>query len=843
MWGERRRTAVIGLFVAACLLVLPSLAGAEETVTVSVEDASATEGNRLTFVIKLSGTSAADVTVTATTSGGSGYTPREDTVTIPAGQPSAEFTVETAGDELDEPNRQLQVTLSAPTGAGLGDATADGTIVDDDATPTLAITGPASVDEVAGSHEYSIAITGKSKGTVSVTVATANGTATAGQDFGGVSVTRSWASGDETAKKVQVSILHDTLDENDETFTVNLSGANGATIATPTVTTTITDNDNEVAVKSISDVSVVEGNSPAKADALVTVELTAASGKTVTVPYATAPGTATEATDYDAASGSLVFAPGQTSRTITVKVNGDGLFEPNETFSVVLTDPTNGAPGPDMRSEVTITNDDGTPTPTVSSPSVNEGNSGLTDLVFNVSIPRPHPEVRFNYRTVAETADASDYTEVGGAQITFPANTGTGTTTLPITIKVKGDVLDENSETLKLQLLNPTTEAVLATATGTITNDDDNAKLSINDVSADEGTAGTGTMKFTVTLLPASGREVTVKWSTADGTASAGADYTAGSGDLTFAPGETSKEVAVTVLGDAVNEENETLKVTLSAATGVPAANVIDAEGLGTIVDKNAPPSLSISDATANEGQGATVTVTLSGTTNRTVTVRFNTVESSARAASDFLARVGTLTFAPGEKTKTLEITIVDDTAAESREDFTIVLGDAVNAAITKASGRITIEASDAITTQQQPTPVATPVGTKTPVKVLAPRMVLGPRNVLVGRNGIARMSVSCQRISPIVCAGTVELERSARPLLKLGKRAFAVAKGKNGVAPVKLSAKALAILRKQGTMRVRVIVVYKKSVGTGRSVPGVVTLTSAVPLAVRAKPKPTTAP
>ena len=84
---------------------------------------------------------------------------------------------------------------------------------------------------------------------------------------------------------------------------------------------------------------------------------------------------------------------------------------------------------------------------------------------------------------------------------------------------------------MKLELLN-NNDVVVRSATGTIRNDDNNSKLSINDATSDEP----GTMKFTVTLAPASGREVKVNWATADGTATAGADYTGNSGQLTFAP-------------------------------------------------------------------------------------------------------------------------------------------------------------------------------------------------------------------------------------------------------------------------------------------------------------------
>ena len=224
---------------------------------------------------------------------------------------------------------------------------------------------------------------------------------------------------------------------------------------------------------------------------------------------------------------------------------------------------------------------------------------------------------------------------------------------------------------MKLELLNNNDAVRVATATGTIRNDDNNSKLSISDATSNEP----GTMTFTVTLAPASGREVKVNWATADGTATAGADYTGNSGLLTFAPGEASKTIDVSVLGDATNEENETLKVLLSNQTGIPAVNLIDAQGDGTIIDKNAPPTLSISDTLGREGEGATFTVTLAGTTLRTVTVNFNTADATAKAGSDYAARSGALSFAPGEKSKTITVTILDDNEAEPVEEFFVNIG------------------------------------------------------------------------------------------------------------------------------------------------------------------------
>src|SRR4029079_476539 len=243
----------------------------------------------------------------------------------------------------------------------------------------------------------------------------------------------------------------------------------------------------------------------------------------------------------------------------------------------------------------------------------------------------------------------------------------------------------------------------------------------------------------------------------------------------------------IAVLGDSTNEENETLKVLLSNQTGIPAVNLIDAEGDGTIIDKNAPPTLSISDTLGREGEGATFTVTLAGTTLRTVTVNFNTVDATAKAGSDYAARTGTLSCAPGEKSKTITVTIIDDNEAEPVEEFFVNLGDAVNGTITKNRGEESIEASDRPDTP--PTTPTTPPTAK-PTSVLVPRMILGPRTVSIGVNGLARMQVTCQKLSPIRCGRSRELERASKPLLKLGKKTFTVKKGAKGYATIKLSLK-----------------------------------------------------
>src|SRR5439155_779521 len=144
----------------------------------------------------------------------------------------------------------------------------------------------------------------------------------------------------ETTKTITMLVNGDTLYESDESFFINLTSPTNAVIADGSGTGRIPNDDPIPPSLVISYVSVKEGNTGA-VSATLTVSLSAASGQTVTVSYATADGMARAGSDYVAAAGSLTFAPGETSKTVTVLVNGDVLNEANETFFVNLSNPTN----------------------------------------------------------------------------------------------------------------------------------------------------------------------------------------------------------------------------------------------------------------------------------------------------------------------------------------------------------------------------------------------------------------------------------------------------------------------------------------------------------------------
>jgi Calx-beta domain len=217
--------------------------------------------------------------------------------------------------------------------------------------------------------------------------------------------------------------------------------------------------------------------------------------------------------------------------------------------------------------------------------------------------------------------------------------------------------------------------------------------LAVADASVVEGHAGTTALVFRVTLSAASTQPVTVGWATADGTATAGSDYQAASGTLTFAPGETAKAIAVPVSGDRLGEPNETFVVNLSSPTN---ATMADGQGIGTVVDDE--PRISIGTVTKAEGRKNhttlfTFTVTLSAAYDQAVTVSFRTVDGTATTGDgDYVARTGTITFLPGETTKTITIEVKGDSKREADEYFYLDLfGNSSNSLFTNTRGIGTI--------------------------------------------------------------------------------------------------------------------------------------------------------
>ena len=217
--------------------------------------------------------------------------------------------------------------------------------------------------------------------------------------------------------------------------------------------------------------------------------------------------------------------------------------------------------------------------------------------------------------------------------------------------------------------------------------------ISIGDAMVTEGNTGNVNVTFTLTLSKATNADVTVHYATADSAAMAGSDYTAASGDVTIPAGQLSRTFTVAVIGDRVAEPTETFIVNLSAPMN---ATISQGYGIGTILDDE--PRISINDVTKLEGKGNkttlfTFTVTLSAAYDQPVTMSYQTVNGTATTAdNDYIAKTGTLTFNPGETTKTITIEVKADSKKEADEAFYVDLFDSsINSLFTKYRGLGTI--------------------------------------------------------------------------------------------------------------------------------------------------------
>jgi hypothetical protein len=217
--------------------------------------------------------------------------------------------------------------------------------------------------------------------------------------------------------------------------------------------------------------------------------------------------------------------------------------------------------------------------------------------------------------------------------------------------------------------------------------------VSINDATVKEGNTGTVNATFTLTLSAATSVDVTVHYATADVTAAAGSDYTAASGTVTIPAGQLGRTVTIAVKGDRLPEPTETFAVNLAGATN---ATIGDGQGVGTILDDE--PRVSITDVSRKEGNKNQTTqftfkVTLSAAYDQPVTVSFQTTNGTATTGDgDYVGKTGTLTFNPGETSKTITIDVKGDSKKESDETFYLDLfGLGSNALFIKSRGLGTI--------------------------------------------------------------------------------------------------------------------------------------------------------
>ncbi|UXA16212.1 cellulase family glycosylhydrolase [Mycobacterium sp. SMC-4] len=578
----------------------------------SIADVVVTEGDtgqtHAVFVVSLSKASTSTVTVTYNTSNGtatagSDYIPVSGTLTFAPGVTIQQVHVMVNGDTYSEADERFTVTLSNPTGATLADATAIGTIVDDDA-------GPAP-QPGAGSVSY---VVNDNWGTgfvaaVTITAGPAGMNGWTVEFDSPARITNIWNaeivshSGDHYV--VRNAAWNGTVAAGQRVEFGFQAGTVGATTAaTNFVVNGIPVGGNPIPSLpkvTVADASVVESDT-GTTNMVFVVTLDKASATPVRVAYATSNGTATAGSDFLATTGVLTFAAGVLTQQITVPILGDTEVEADETFMLTLSNP-DGVTIADGIAVGTIVNDDvAAPTP---------GDSSAT-LVINDNWGSGFTA------TVTVAAGASGFS---GWTVEFDTPVQIGNIWNAEIVSRVGDHYVVRNASWNATVAAGATVSFgfqaspggsAATATNFVVNGQPAGaapppQISIGDAVVDEGDNGMTQMTFVVTLSKGSADPVTISYATSDGTASAGVDYLAKAGAITFAPGVLSQQIQISVLGDTDVEADETFTLTLSNPIG---ATIAGGSATGTILNDDfvipGNVSLSISDTSVTEGAPGT---------------------------------------------------------------------------------------------------------------------------------------------------------------------------------------------------------------------------------------------
>jgi Ca2+-binding RTX toxin-like protein len=695
--------------------------------TLHVRDAVVDEkSGTVTFVISLGsieGQSANSpitvdyATANGTASAGSDFAAATGTLTFAAGETVKTVTIDINDDDAPEGLERFFLNLDNASGATLLDDQGTAVIGANDATKvaqTRISVSNAIVSESDGYVDVVISLSAPAQTAVSVNYSANGSTATnsgGAADFYGYSGVLNFASG-ETTKVVRIELQDDATAESYETFFFNLSSpSTNAIIASEPAAIGIIDDDHiptSGPTLHVRDAVVDEKSGTVTfVISLGSIEGQSANSP-ITVDYATANGTASAGSDFAAATGTLTFAAGETVKTVTIDINDDDAAEGLERFFLNL-DNASGATLLDDQGTAVIGANDATKVAqtriSVSNAIVSESD-GYVDVVVSLGAPAL-AAVTVNYSASGSTATnsggAADFYGYSGV-----LNFASGETTKVVRIELQDDSTPEGYETFYFNLSSPSANAIVLAepaAIGII--DDDNIPTSgptlhVRDAVVDEKS---GTVTFVVTLGGLLGEVsndvVTVAYQTGGGTATAGADYAAKAGTLTFAPGETVKTITVDLAADGANEGLERINLTLSGAVG---ATIVDGRAVAEIGANGAPavalPALSVADAVVAEGDGyIDVVVTLSAPATSVVSTSFVASGSTATnggGAADFFGYSGTLRFAIGETTKVVRIEVNEDTGTEALESFNFTLGsNPVGASIGKGSAVISIVDND----------------------------------------------------------------------------------------------------------------------------------------------------
>ena len=611
-------------------------------------------------------------------------------------------------------SRTFGITLSDPSsGASISNpGSANVTIFGDGSAQFTS--SNYSIGQGAGSISLTVTRTGSAGGAINIDYATANGTALAGSDYTATNGTLHWAENDSTSRTISVPISNAAPFSGTKVFDVALSnpGAKGG-IGTP----------GSAAVTITGDAAVADGNLQLSdttynvgqnAGALtVTVSRTGGSGGAVSVHYATSNGTAVAGTDYTATSGTLQWKAGDaSSKTFTVPISNVTPFTGGRTFDVTLSDAGGGADlGSPSSATASIAGDYAPPVGTLdlsaSSYAVAQGAGSLTITVSRSG--GSSGAVGVAYSTVNGTAAAGgNYTASSGTLQWADGDTAAKTFSIPISNATPFS----GSKSFTVNLASPTNGATISnpgTATVTIAGDAPAGSLALSAASYSVA-QGAGELTVTVERTDGSNGAASVAYATANGTAVAGTDYTAGSGTLEWSDGDaTSKTVEIPISNSTPFQGDKSFTVSISGVTGgvtLGTPSSATATIAGDAVAAVGSVQLSEAAYTVLQSAGSlSITVNRTGGSSGAVAVSYATANGTAVAGSDYTATSGTLQWASGDAASKSFSVPVGSTSFSGSKQFTVALSSPTGGATLSSpnSASVTIDGSGSSTGAPSP--------------------------------------------------------------------------------------------------------------------------------------------
>ena len=585
--------------------------------TMSISDASATEGDKIEFRVSLSAPTERPLWVDYKPEVGPGDTATlfdfdDSWLRLGFGGDSATVRVITTDDDIDEGDETFTVRLLNPFGATLGDATATGTIIDDDdgtpappppgELPTVGFSWDPHVAE-GGQLLFEVRLSKWIDRKVTVQYRTSSGSAQSGADFTPEVGLLVFQPGD-TLEEIYVGTTRlGGSDEGNETFTLALSNPTNATLGDATATGTITEADTDLEGSPF--VEVTEATSADEGKPVTfTVRLSVPSEQSVTVQYqalgAQCPpgcGSATSGVDYAATSGTLTFAPHQTEKTVSVSTTDDGENEQTERIFLTLSNPTNAVFRTDRSSQhpylfgnITwariLDNDPPVVSFALRASSAQE-DSGTHHVTVNMS-PASYRNLALYYQVEGTATNGSDYVYEAGKIIVWA-----GKTTFNLPVEIIDDDVDDSGETIVLkftagtvyefgEIITPYKLGEISTHTVTIQDHVTPATPEVS-VSAGPGVTEGGSATFTLTASPAPAAALPVDVTVTE----SGGYATAGTRQVTVPTGGTATFTVATV-DDGADEPDGSVTATLAAGTGY---TVSSSRGAATVAVAAAEPA------------------------------------------------------------------------------------------------------------------------------------------------------------------------------------------------------------------------------------------------------------